>query len=196
MEVVALLLAAQADPKAEEHQSGFTPLHVASEGGHQTVVARLLESDADATAGGSSSSGAAGGNTPLHGASMRGHREVVCFLLQAKADARAKDKEKGITALHGASEFGHSAVVPLLLDAHADPNAQDEARLQQRRAARRHACRGRGRRHVDGERAARRACAAAPSEVRARRSRARPRRGVISGGATGWSDNGNAAANA
>ena len=97
---------------------GSTPLHRASENGHDTVVKQLLEAGADANVKDSNS------RTPLYKASENGHDTVVQQLLEAGADANVKDSN-GWTPLYKASENGHDMVVKQLLEAGADANVKD-----------------------------------------------------------------------
>jgi ankyrin repeat protein len=59
--VVKLLLDKDADPNTKEDVGGETPLHYATENGHQEVVKLLLDKDADPNIRENRS-----GATPLH----------------------------------------------------------------------------------------------------------------------------------
>ncbi|RYP77756.1 hypothetical protein DL769_003322 [Monosporascus sp. CRB-8-3] len=98
---------------------GWTPLHWASQNGHDTVVKQLLESGADASVKDN------GGMTPLYLASGNGHDTVVKQLLEGGADASVKDDD-GETPLHWASQNGHDTVVKQLLEGGADANVKDD----------------------------------------------------------------------
>jgi ankyrin repeat protein len=94
-------------------------LLVASYFGHEAVVRRLLEADADVEAKDVFS------RTPLSWAAKNGHEAVVRLLLEAEADVEAKDPRLGWTPLSWAAKKGHEAVVRLLLEAEADVEAKD-----------------------------------------------------------------------
>ncbi|RYP18847.1 hypothetical protein DL767_009749 [Monosporascus sp. MG133] len=98
---------------------GKTPLHWASENGHDTVVKQLLQGGADANAKDKA------GWTPLHLASRNGRDTVVKQLLEGGADANAKHNY-GKTPLHMASRNGHDTVVKQLLKGYADANAKED----------------------------------------------------------------------
>ncbi|RYP12344.1 hypothetical protein DL765_007390 [Monosporascus sp. GIB2] len=107
---------------------GRTPLHWASENGHDTVVKLLLESGADTNVEDDM------GRTPLHWASENGHDTVVKLLLESGADTNVKDKFD-CTPLYPTSEYGHDTVasenghdtvVKLLLESGADMNVEDD----------------------------------------------------------------------
>lgn len=97
----------KANINALDKDSG-TPLHLASENGHEAIVKLLLEKGADLEALDSDDS------TPLHRASENGYHEVVKLLLHKKVDKERRDRFDR-TPLYLASENGHEAVVGLLL---------------------------------------------------------------------------------
>mmetsp|Transcript_396 Transcript_396/g.1358 ORF Transcript_396/g.1358 Transcript_396/m.1358 type:complete len:480 (-) Transcript_396:49-1488(-) len=81
---------------------GRSPLHVAAQAGHATVVSALLSWQANpATVD-------HGGQTPLHYAASHGHDFMVSLLLSANADAQAVDS-RGQTPLHVAARWGHAS---------------------------------------------------------------------------------------
>jgi ankyrin repeat protein len=129
-----------------------TPLHLALQAGHVTVVRFLLEREPDLTYQGrewtrstllhlASEVGqveiasiliergadvTAQDNcwqTPLHSASSHGHVEVTCMLIERGADVTAQTKT-GLTPLHLASERGQLEVAGVLIERGADVTAQ------------------------------------------------------------------------
>ena len=116
LEVVRLLLEAQADKDAVA-KNGLTALHLAcGQAGDQKLVQQLLE------AGAAKDQAAQNGYTALHLASCHAHLPVVQELLEAGADKDA-EIEGGFRALYLASQRGHLNVVRQLLQARADTHA-------------------------------------------------------------------------
>jgi ankyrin repeat protein len=105
-----------------EDQDGKTPLHWASQRGHDAVVRQLLDGGADVNAEDED------GWTPLHWASITRHDAVVRQLLNGSANVNAKNKDFS-TPLHLASfEIDHESelvVMQQLLEAGADINAEN-----------------------------------------------------------------------
>jgi len=107
------LLDAGADAGAVNPDDGTLPLHDAAAGGHDAIVALLLErgaaGGADGAGGGGGGDGAGAvvagwlargdedGDTPLHCAARGGHLPTVLRLLAAGADA-SRANERGATA--------------------------------------------------------------------------------------------------
>lgn len=112
LDTVRALLAAGADPKAE-NRYGVTPLALACTNGHAGIVQRLLAAGADPNAA------LRGGETALMTAARTGRVDVVQVLLArgAKADVRLP---QGQTAVMWAAADGHPAVVEALIAAGAD----------------------------------------------------------------------------
>jgi ankyrin repeat protein len=118
VERVSFLLKVGADMGARDGR-GLTPLHWASERGHEPVVRLLLDRGADVGVRTTT------GWTALHIASRKGREPVVRLLLDKGADVGARTTTHGSTSLHSASQAGHEPVVRLLLDRGADAAAKD-----------------------------------------------------------------------
>jgi ankyrin repeat protein len=102
------LLAAGADVNARSENSlSVLPIHSAVAGGHDDVVAVLVDAGADVNARQPQ------GWTPLHGAAMTGSLASVERLLAAGADPAARNDD-GTTALDLARAGGHDAIVARL----------------------------------------------------------------------------------
>ena len=73
-----------------KYKDGWTPLHMAAEGGHREIVDLLIAKGADinATAG---AGGDGEGWTPLHEAAEKGHKEVVGLLILKGADINVEN---------------------------------------------------------------------------------------------------------
>ncbi|XP_078580181.1 uncharacterized protein LOC144864139 isoform X2 [Branchiostoma floridae x Branchiostoma japonicum] len=107
---------------SKEVEYGFTPLHLASQSGHEGLVRVLLNYpgvQADAQT-------AVQGSIPLHLAAANGHTSVVGLLLsKSTTQLHIKDK-RGRTALHLAAANGHLDMVALLLGQGSDINVFDK----------------------------------------------------------------------
>lgn len=98
---------------------GFTPLHLAAQGGESEIVGILVEKGAEVGVK------SPGGFTPLHSAARgAGDRTVVKVLLDNGADANVRTSEGGTTPLHVAAEHGNLAVTEALLEMGADANVR------------------------------------------------------------------------
>jgi hypothetical protein len=89
---------------------GNTPLHLAAEGGHESVVQLLLNHRANVNAKNQH------GNTPLHVAAERDHEPVVQLLISHKASVGAKN-QRGDTPLYVAARNDSESVGRLLVEA-------------------------------------------------------------------------------
>ncbi|KAK6185263.1 hypothetical protein SNE40_007533 [Patella caerulea] len=98
---------------------GTSPLHFATQCGHQHTVEVLLR------AGISRDARTKVDRTPLHVAAQEGHVGIVELLLQNAADIDAKDMLK-MTPLHWATEKGHVEIIEVLLKHGADINCANK----------------------------------------------------------------------
>jgi ankyrin repeat protein len=102
------LLAAGADVNARSDNAfSVLPIHSAVAGGHDEVVAVLVDSGADVNAR------QRHGWTPLQGAAQNGSLASVEKLLAAGADPAARNDD-GVDALELARQAGHDAIVARL----------------------------------------------------------------------------------
>ena len=74
MNVVAVLVSADANVNQAQTDDGATPLYVASQEGHTDVVAAFVSAGADVNQARDD------GARPLHAASTQGHTELLVFL--------------------------------------------------------------------------------------------------------------------
>uniref|UniRef100_A0A8R1HXB3 ANK_REP_REGION domain-containing protein n=1 Tax=Caenorhabditis japonica TaxID=281687 RepID=A0A8R1HXB3_CAEJA len=131
---------------------GFTPLHLAAQSGHDSLVRMLLNQgvqvDATSTtmnviplhlAAQQGHIAVVGmllsrstqqqhakdwrGRTPLHLAAQNGHYEMVSLLIAQGSNINVMD-QNGWTGLHFATRAGHLNVVKLFIDSSADPLAE------------------------------------------------------------------------
>ena len=120
VDIVELLLAANASVDQEDAKDGWTALHLASRFGYVDIVELLLAASASVD-----QEDAKDGWTALHYASHYGHVDIVELLLAAGASVDQEDVEDGWTALHYASSSGHVDIVKLLLAAGASVDQED-----------------------------------------------------------------------
>jgi ankyrin repeat protein len=98
---------------------GGTALHWAAAGGHEEILAWLLEQGAQAN------SKTANGTTPLMFACQEGHMGVVQLLLQhTGAQALLRTDDNGWTPLHWAADGGHEEMVVYLIAQGAQTNSR------------------------------------------------------------------------
>ncbi|XP_042874440.1 ankyrin-3-like isoform X2 [Penaeus japonicus] len=113
LEAVKALLDKGADVEvastARGAEKGLRPLHLATWGGHASVVRELLLRGAVKTARG------ANGYSLVHFAAKRGSVEVLEILREAKCNMKAKTDDSQ-TALHVAADHGNQAAVQWLVE--------------------------------------------------------------------------------
>ena len=95
-----------------KYKDGWTPLHMAAEGGHREIVDLLIAKGADinATAG---AGGDGEGWTPLHEAAEEGHKKVVGLLILKGADINVKNGD-GRTPLDLAIKHKNAEIADIL----------------------------------------------------------------------------------
>ncbi|XWS59763.1 hypothetical protein CRYUN_Cryun08bG0149400 [Craigia yunnanensis] len=94
-----------------KNQSGFNPLHIAANQGHQAIVQVLLDYDP-----GLSKTVGQANETPLVSAATKGHTAVVNELLCKDPSLIEISKANGKNPLHFAARQGHVDIVNTLLD--------------------------------------------------------------------------------
>mmetsp|Transcript_14017 Transcript_14017/g.26196 ORF Transcript_14017/g.26196 Transcript_14017/m.26196 type:complete len:219 (-) Transcript_14017:55-711(-) len=103
----------------QKDKDWWTPLHWASQDGHERFVEKLLALRVSTNAADIC------GATPLMIAAFNGRTRIIEALLRDRStDVRQTNKYLG-TALHYAAQRGHAAAVELLLDARAEIDALD-----------------------------------------------------------------------
>ncbi len=143
-----LLIAAGADPKAANPETGSTPLHIAATQGHMEVVDILLDAGVPAVVRDKS------GTTPLACALAAHHMDIAGLILNK--GYRAADRQQQVdvpaflqqevlkgetsvvamlldlrgtfgqtTLLHDAALKGHCEIIELLLSHHADVDSRN-----------------------------------------------------------------------
>ena len=100
----------------DDREGRQTPLSIAVTVGHEQMVRKLLENDADIQWQDE------GSRTPLSLAAKNNYATIVGLLLDKKANFETRDCN-GQTPLSVAAQKGHSEVVGVLLEKKADPDA-------------------------------------------------------------------------
>ncbi|XP_057339625.1 ankyrin repeat domain-containing protein 6 isoform X2 [Microplitis mediator] len=111
--VLAKALGTQRGPLHARNFSGFAPLHLACQNGHNQSCRELLLAGCNPDLQNNC------GDTPLHTAARYGHAGVTRILISALC--RVSDQNKnGDTALHIASAMGRRKLTRILLEANCD----------------------------------------------------------------------------
>mmetsp|Transcript_87479 Transcript_87479/g.167774 ORF Transcript_87479/g.167774 Transcript_87479/m.167774 type:complete len:906 (-) Transcript_87479:63-2780(-) len=123
MEVLQLLLQAQARVQGVSNKFGYTPLMRCVHYGHIEVAQELLNHSSEIDAVDKF------GGTCLQVASAAGHTETINWILGKKKSKPLilHEDEDGRNPLHSSAKAGHSAVCELLLEASAKPNSRDRS---------------------------------------------------------------------
>ncbi len=116
VEMMKMLLAAGANPKAATRDGAITPLFMACTNGSAPAIEALLAAGADANAAN------ANGTTALMTAAASGSVPALKVLLDHGADIKAKESVHGQTALMFAAALGRTDAVRFLLSRGAEPN--------------------------------------------------------------------------
>ncbi|CAM9425723.1 unnamed protein product [Lampetra fluviatilis] len=119
---VSLDASSSSSSKEHLHESGFTPLHLAAESGHEGLVRLLLNYPGVLADAQTNLQGA----TPLHLAAQSGHTAVVGLLLSKSASQLHVRDKSGRTCLHLAASGGHCEMVRVLLGQGAEINGIDK----------------------------------------------------------------------
>jgi uncharacterized protein len=116
-ELTQMLLFAGANVKATTRLAGYTPLMMAAEQGHATVIAALVSGGSDAKAAN------ALGTTPLMLAAASGNAQAVTTLVENGAEIEAKEKTFGQTPLMFAASTNRIEALKALIKAGANVKA-------------------------------------------------------------------------
>ena len=117
LELTQMLLYAGANVKATTRLGGYTPLLMAADQGHASVIAALVAGGADVKAAN------ALGTTPLMLAAASGNPQAVSILVENGAEVEAKEKTFGQTPLMFAASNNRVDAMKALIKAGADLTA-------------------------------------------------------------------------
>jgi len=127
VELTKLLIVAGAGLTAVTRVEALTPLALAAQKGHASVIAALLKAGADPNSTNDL------GSTALMLAAASGDVDSVKALLASGADVNAREKMRGQTALMFAAGFNRPAAIRLLAAKNADLNASSSLAKVERR---------------------------------------------------------------
>jgi ankyrin repeat protein len=113
-ELTEMLVFAGANVRATTRLGTYTPLFLASQQGHATVISALLKAGSDVKAG------TPNGTSPLMVAAAAGKADAVKVLVDAGADVNAKDGVRAQTPLMYAAAANRADVITLLAARGAD----------------------------------------------------------------------------
>ena len=122
-----LLIGAGASLTATTRVEALTPLALAAQKGHASVITALLKAGANPNLANDL------GSTPLMLAAASGDVDSVKVLLDRGADVNAREKMRGQTALMFAAGFNRPAVIRVLAAKNADLNATSSLTKVERR---------------------------------------------------------------
>ena len=122
LDLVKLLLASGANPKAATREGAITPLFMACTNGNAAIVSAMLAGGADPNTVN------ANGTTALMTAAASGSVDAVKVLLDRGAGVKAKERAHGQTALMFAAALNRESVVKLLTARGAEPNVTTEVK--------------------------------------------------------------------
>src|SRR5688572_15767591 len=108
LELAEMLIVAGAKTRATTRLGSYTPLYLASQHGHGSVISALVK------AGGDVKAGTPNGTTPLMVAAAAGKVDAVQALIDAGADVNAKDGVRAQTPIMYAAAANRAAVIELL----------------------------------------------------------------------------------
>lgn len=118
-EICKMLMSAGASPEVSHYIIRWTPLHVAANNGHASVIKELIAH------GAATECIDTNGNTPLCLAILNGHVDACKELLQNGANVNYVRRSTGWTPLHIAASVGNTDIYDVLVQAKADPQVKD-----------------------------------------------------------------------
>ena len=108
LELAQMLIVAGANTRATTRLGSYTPLYLASQHGHGSVISALVKAGSDVKAG------TPNGTTPLMVAAAAGKVDAVQALVDAGADVNARDGVRAQTPIMYAAAANRAAVIELL----------------------------------------------------------------------------------
>ena len=117
LELAEMLIVAGANTRATTRLGSYTPLYLASQHGHGSVISALVKAGSDVK------SGTPNGTTPLMVAAAAGKVDAVQALIDAGADVNSKDGVRAQTPIMYAAAANRAAVIELLASKGADLKA-------------------------------------------------------------------------